>query len=51
MAYRENYFERVESGIDTNRYFNKEIMVKIEFGFNKGKVVGVLLRKLDGKNR
>ncbi|MCA0983533.1 hypothetical protein LCL89_05630 [Halobacillus yeomjeoni] len=47
--YGENYYERVESGLDTLGYFDKENMINIEFGFNESKVIAVIIKKIGWK--
>lgn len=47
--YGENYYERVESGLDTLGYFDKDNMINIEFGFNENKVIAVIIKKIGWK--
>lgn len=47
--YGENYYERVEDGLDTVGYFDKDNMINIEFGFYKNKVVAVIIQKIGWK--
>lgn len=47
--YGENYYERVESGLDTLGYFDKDNMINIEFGFNENKVITVIIKKIGWK--
>ncbi|RWZ60631.1 hypothetical protein EQV77_04875 [Halobacillus fulvus] len=44
--YGNNYYERVESGLDTLGYFDKDNRVNIEFGFNENKVVAVIMKRI-----
>ncbi|WP_406944096.1 hypothetical protein ACJA3J_11910 [Halobacillus sp. SY10] len=44
--YGENYYERVESGLDTLGYFDKDNKINIEFGFNENKVIAVIIKKI-----
>ncbi|MBM7553947.1 hypothetical protein [Thalassobacillus pellis] len=47
--YGENYYERVESGLDTLGYFDKDNLINIEFGFNENKVIAVIIKKIGWK--
>lgn len=46
QAYGENYYERIEGGLDTIGYFDKENMINLEFGLKENKVIGVLIVKI-----
>lgn len=45
-VYGENYYERVEGGLDTVGYFDKGNMINIEFGFYENKAVAVIIQKI-----
>ncbi|SEQ78769.1 hypothetical protein [Piscibacillus halophilus] len=47
--YGQNYYERVESNIETLGYFDKDHMINIEFGIHENKVVAVIVEKIDKK--
>ncbi|MBN9653203.1 hypothetical protein J0K78_02915 [Halobacillus sp. GSS1] len=47
--YGENYYERVESGLDTLGYFDKDNRINIEFGFNEKEVIAVIIKKIGWK--
>lgn len=49
-GYGEKYYERVESGINTVGYFDKENMINIEFGFDDNKVIGAVIEKFEWKD-
>ncbi|WP_163969345.1 hypothetical protein [Oceanobacillus halotolerans] len=44
--YGENYYERVQDGLDTVGYFDKDNMINVEFGFYKNKVIAVIIQKI-----
>ena len=46
QAYGENFYERVESGLDTIGYFDKENMISLEIGFKENKIVLVIIEKV-----
>ena len=46
QAYGENFYERVESGLDTIGYFDKENMINLEIGFKENKIVLVMIEKI-----
>lgn len=46
QAYGENFYERVESGLDTIGYFDKENMINLEIGFKENKIVLVIIEKI-----
>ncbi|SFJ31202.1 hypothetical protein SAMN04487936_101626 [Halobacillus dabanensis] len=47
--YGENYYERVESGLDTVGYFDKGNRINIEFGFNENEVIAVIIEQIGWK--
>ncbi|MYL71794.1 hypothetical protein GLW00_13085 [Halobacillus litoralis] len=47
--YGENYYERVESGLDTLGYFDKDNRINIEFGFNEKEVIAVIIKEIGWK--
>lgn len=46
QAYGENFYERVESGLDTIGYFDKENMINLEIGFKENKIALVIIEKV-----
>ncbi|MDW0118564.1 hypothetical protein QTL97_16680 [Sporosarcina thermotolerans] len=46
QAYGENFYERVESGLDTIGYFDKENMINLEIGFKENKIVLLMIKKI-----
>lgn len=47
--YGENYYDRVEDGLDMVGYFDKDNMINIEFGFNENKVIAVIIQQIGWK--
>ncbi|QVY63457.1 hypothetical protein [Cytobacillus gottheilii] len=47
--YGDQYYERVESGIDTVGYFDKDNRINIEFGINEDKVIAVIIQQIGWK--
>ena len=50
QAYGENFYERVESGLDTIGYFDKENMINLEIGFKENKTVVIIIEKVEFPN-
>ncbi|RBW68597.1 hypothetical protein [Bacillus taeanensis] len=44
--YGQNYYERVEGGLNTVGYFDKENKINIEFGFRENKAAAVMVGKV-----
>ncbi len=51
QAYGENFYERVESGLNTIGYFDKENMTNLEIGFKDNKTVILLIEKVESPNK
>ncbi|MCG7344546.1 hypothetical protein MHZ92_10395 [Sporosarcina sp. ACRSL] len=47
QAYGEDFYERVESGLDIIGYFDKENMINLEIGFEENKAAVILLEKVE----
>ena len=50
QAYGENFYERVESGLNTIGYFDKEHRINLEFGFKENKTEVVIIEKVELPN-
>ncbi|SEJ79532.1 hypothetical protein SAMN04488127_2826 [Bhargavaea ginsengi] len=44
--YGQNYYERVEGGLETVGYFDKDNMINIEFGFHENQVAAIIIQKI-----
>lgn len=45
--YGNNYYKRVESGLETVGYFDKNNLINIEFGFKENKVIAIIVQKIN----
>lgn len=50
QAYGENFYERVESGLITIGYFDKENRINLEIGFKENKAVIITIEKVESPN-
>ena len=50
QAYGENFYERVESGLVTIGYFDKENRINLEIGFKENKAVIITIEKVESPN-
>ena len=51
QAYGEDFYERVESGLDIIGYFDKVNMINLELGFQENKTVLITIEKVELPNR
>ncbi|MGG4166407.1 hypothetical protein ABEW00_02835 [Rossellomorea vietnamensis] len=45
--YGGKYYKRVESGLETVGYFDKNNLINIEFGFKENKVIAIIVQKIN----
>ena len=50
QAYGKDFYERVESGLDTIGYFDKVNMINLEIGFKENKAVLITIEKVELPN-
>ena len=50
QVYGDDFYERVESGLDTIGYFDKEDMINLEIGFKENKAVVITIEKVELTN-